>query len=70
MGVAARILVIGASLWVATLIVPGIEMRYTSPGDSIATLLGVALIFGLVNAVLRARRRITTLFRFLCVMMW
>ena len=53
MGVAARILTIGASLWVATLIVPGIEMRYTSAGDSIATLLGVALIFGLVNAVLK-----------------
>ena len=48
-----RVAVIAVSLWVATLIVPGID---NSAGDSstrVGTLVGVALIFGLVNAVLK-----------------
>jgi putative membrane protein len=46
-----RVAVIAVSLWVATLVVPGIEV---AAGDSqILTLVVVALIFGLVNAVLK-----------------
>jgi putative membrane protein len=48
-----RIVVIAVSLWVATLIVPGIEVSAGSTATGIGTLVGVALIFGLVNAVLK-----------------
>ena len=46
-----RVAVIAVSLWVATLVVPGIEVA--TGGSQVLTLLGVALIFGLVNAVLK-----------------
>lgn len=46
-----RVAVVAVSLWIATLIVPGIEV---AAGDSqVLTLVVVALIFGLVNAVLK-----------------
>jgi putative membrane protein len=46
-----RVAVVAVSLWVATLVVPGIEV---ASGDSqVLTLVVVALIFGLVNAVLK-----------------
>jgi putative membrane protein len=48
-----RVAVIATSLWVATLIVPGIEYTAGSTSSSVLTLVGVALIFGLVNAVLK-----------------
>jgi putative membrane protein len=48
-----RVLVIAVALWVATLIVPGIHVGATSTSTGIATLLAVALIFGIVNAVLK-----------------
>lgn len=48
-----RVAVIAASLWVATLIVPGIENSAGTTSTGLGTLVGVALIFGLVNAVLK-----------------
>ncbi|WP_214406260.1 phage holin family protein [Pseudonocardia lacus] len=48
-----RIVVIAVGLWVATLIVPGIEVESPTTASGIGTLLGVALIFGIVNAVLK-----------------
>lgn len=48
MGFVIRLLITAAALWVAEAIVPGIEYR-----GGIGGLLGVALIFGLVNAVVR-----------------
>jgi putative membrane protein len=48
-----RVAVVAVSLWVATLIVPGIEYTGGSASGRIGTLIGVALIFGLVNAVLK-----------------
>jgi putative membrane protein len=48
-----RVVVIAVSLWVATLIVPGIDVDTMTTGAGIGTLIGVALIFGLVNAVLK-----------------
>lgn len=48
MGFIVRLLITAAALWVAEAIVPGIEYR-----GGIGGLLGVALIFGLVNAVVR-----------------
>jgi putative membrane protein len=48
-----RVVVIAVALWVATLIVPGIEVGAASTSTGIGTLLAVALIFGIVNAVLK-----------------
>jgi putative membrane protein len=48
-----RVVVIAVALWVATLIVPGIDNSAGTSSARIGTLVGVALIFGLVNAVLK-----------------
>ncbi|MET0190351.1 putative membrane protein [Pseudonocardia sediminis] len=48
-----RVLVVAASLWVATVLVDGIELGASSTGTRIGTLLVVALIFGVVNAVVK-----------------
>jgi putative membrane protein len=48
-----RVVVIAISLWVATLLVPGIDNTAGTPTARFGTLIGVALIFGLVNAVLK-----------------
>ncbi len=53
MALLIRVIVIAFSLWVATLIVPGITVSAGSTTAGIGTLVGVALIFGLVNAVLK-----------------
>jgi putative membrane protein len=53
MAVLIRIVVIAISLWVAALLVPGIENTAGTTTAGIGTLIGVALIFGLVNAVLK-----------------
>jgi putative membrane protein len=49
----ARVLVIAVALWVATLIVPGIDVTAGSKAAQVGTLVGVALIFGVVNAILK-----------------
>jgi putative membrane protein len=48
-----RMLASAAALAVATAVVPGIELTAASLGSRILTLIGVALIFGVVNAVLK-----------------
>jgi putative membrane protein len=48
-----RVAVVAVSLWVATLVVDGIHNDAGTPATRIGTLVGVALIFGLVNAVLK-----------------
>jgi putative membrane protein len=48
-----RVVVVAVSLWVATLIVPGIDNSAVSTSTRIGTLVAVALLFGLVNAVLK-----------------
>jgi putative membrane protein len=49
----ARVVVIAVALWVATAIVPGVDISAGTTAAGIGTLIGVALIFGLVNAVLK-----------------
>ncbi len=49
----ARVVVIAVALWVATLIVPGIDNSAGNMSTRVGTLIGVALIFGLVNATLK-----------------
>lgn len=48
-----RVLASAAALAVATAVVPGIELQTASLGSRILTLIGVALIFGVINAVLK-----------------
>ena len=48
-----RVLVVAVSLWVATVLVDGIELGGSSTGAKVGTLLIVALIFGVVNAVVK-----------------
>ena len=50
---ALRVVVIAVALWVALLIVNGIDLTAGTPAARIGTLVGVALIFGLVNATLK-----------------
>ncbi len=50
-----RLLVNAAALWVATRIVPGVEYR----GD-VLPFLGVALVFGVVNAFIRPVAKVLT----------
>jgi putative membrane protein len=48
-----RILIVAAALGVAHLVVSGIELRGGSDLKKIGTLIAVALIFGIVNAVIK-----------------
>jgi putative membrane protein len=48
-----RVLASAAALAVATAVVPGIELTTGSVTSKVLTLLGVALIFGVINAVLK-----------------
>jgi putative membrane protein len=50
-----RLLINGAALWVATLIVPGVTYA-----GSLLTFLAVALVFGLLNALVRPVLRLLT----------
>ena|SRR5690349_15612278 len=53
MGFVVRWLINAVALWVTTKIVPGIQVTTEHPGKTALTLLVVALIFGLVNAVIK-----------------
>ncbi|HEX4361743.1 MAG TPA: phage holin family protein [Pseudonocardia sp.] len=48
-----KVLVNAVALWVCTLLISGIEVGGSDKGTRIATLIVVALIFGLVNAVIK-----------------
>ena len=53
LAVLVRLAVVAVALWVATLLVPGIGITATTPATRLGTLVGVALIFGVVNAVVK-----------------
>ena len=55
MGLILRLLATAAALWVAVLLVPGI-----SYDGGVLGLLGVALVFGIVNAVIRPILKVLT----------
>ncbi len=55
-----RVLVNGVAIWLAALIVPGVGIGGQDVGDQVLTVLLVALIFGLVNAVLGPIVRVVT----------
>jgi putative membrane protein len=47
------VIINAVALWVTTVVVPGVDLTATSTGRDIGTLLLVALIFGVVNAVIK-----------------
>ena len=53
MGIIIRLVITAVSLWIATLVISGIELTTESVSAKVGTLLAVAAIFGIVNAVLR-----------------
>ena len=53
MGIIIRLVTTAVALWIATLLINGIELTTDSWSGKIGTLLAVAVIFGIVNAVLR-----------------
>src|SRR5260370_24850286 len=53
MKILVKLVVSAAAVWVATLVVPGIHLNAHSTSKKILTLVAVALIFGIVNAVLK-----------------
>ena len=53
MKILIKLIVTAVALWVATLLIPGIHLHTHSTTGKIGTLVVVALIFGIVNAVLK-----------------
>ncbi|TDB71552.1 phage holin family protein [Micromonospora sp. KC721] len=53
MGFLIRLVITAIALWVTTLVVPGVEVSGRTGANTVFTLLAVALIFGVVNAVLK-----------------
>jgi putative membrane protein len=53
MGILIRLAISAVSLWIATLVIDGINVTTDSTGKKIGTLVLVAAIFGVVNGVLR-----------------
>ncbi|HEX6682465.1 MAG TPA: phage holin family protein [Candidatus Limnocylindrales bacterium] len=53
MGILLRLAASAAAVWVATLILPGIQVNAETTFGTIGTYVAVAVLFGVVNAVLR-----------------
>ncbi|MFG2056516.1 phage holin family protein [Micromonospora sp. NPDC048930] len=53
MGFLIRLAITAIALWITTLIVPGVEVTGRNGTNTALTLIVVALIFGVVNAVLK-----------------
>ncbi|GII76563.1 hypothetical protein Sru01_15450 [Sphaerisporangium rufum] len=53
MKIIVKILVVAAALWAATQLIPGISVSGGTTAATAGTLIAVALIFGVVNAVLK-----------------
>ena len=53
MGIIIRLLITAVSLWLATILIDGIQLTADTLPSKIGTLLAVAVIFGIVNAILR-----------------
>jgi putative membrane protein len=53
MGIIIRLLITAFSLWIATVLIEGIELTTDSNAKKVLTLIVVAAIFGIINAVLR-----------------
>jgi putative membrane protein len=52
-GILIRVVVNAVALWIATLLVDGIDVTARTTGSKILTLLAVGALFGLVNAIIK-----------------
>ncbi|MGH7868990.1 MAG: phage holin family protein, partial [Candidatus Dormibacteraceae bacterium] len=48
-----RVLASAVAVWVATLVLPGVNLTAASTGAQVGTLIGISLLFGLVNLLLK-----------------
>ncbi len=53
MNILIKILVNAVAIWVATAVVPGVEVTGGDTGETVLTLLVVGAIFGVVNAIIK-----------------
>jgi putative membrane protein len=53
MGILIRLVITAVSLWISTLVIDGIHLNAATTLGKVGTLLAVAIIFGIINAVLR-----------------
>jgi len=53
MRILIKLVITAVAVWIATLIIPGIHLHTHSTAGKIETLVIVALIFGIINAVLK-----------------
>lgn len=53
MGILIRLGISALAVWIATLVIPGISLGGDSIGIKVLTVVVVAVVFGVVNAVLR-----------------
>jgi putative membrane protein len=53
MGIIIRLVITAVALWLSTLLINGISLTAATVPSKIGTLLAVAVIFGIVNAILR-----------------
>jgi putative membrane protein len=53
MKILIKLVITAAAVWVATLLIPGIQLHAHTTAGKLTTLIVVALIFGVINAVLK-----------------
>ncbi len=53
MRILIKLVITAAALWLATVLIPGIQLTTHSTTGKVGTLILVALIFGIINAVLK-----------------
>jgi putative membrane protein len=53
MGILIRLVITAVAVWISTLLIDGIQLTAEAVPAKIGTLLAVAVIFGIVNAILR-----------------
>src|SRR5262245_36904426 len=53
MKILLKLIITAVALWIATLVIPGIQLHTHSTSGKIGTLIVVALIFGIINAILK-----------------
>ena len=61
MGILIRIALNAVAVWVATLLVGGVDVTADTTGGKILTLLAVGALFGLVNAVIKPAAKLLSL---------
>ncbi len=53
MKILIKLVITAFALWIATLVIPGIHLHAHTTAGKIGTLIVVALIFGIINAILK-----------------